>query len=105
VGYFLYSLHADRIEVADLVVEPTCRRHLVGWQMMAKLKGKLGCRRDRLVWRVRESCLDAQMFAKAAGLVVPRGGVERGAFRDTDEDAFRFVFRANLSQLEMEDRA
>lgn len=100
VGYMLYALHRDRVEVADFVVAPECRRLTVGWQMMAKLKGKLNRHRHRLVWRVRETCLDAQLFARACGLVVPKGGVERGAFGDTGEDGYGFVYRANLSQLE-----
>jgi hypothetical protein len=60
--------------------------------MLNKLRGKLGGRRTRLVFRVRERELDGQLFLRACGIRAK--SVMRGFFGDTSEDAIVFVARA-----------
>ncbi len=86
IGYALYILWSDHVEIMDLAVSPRHRRAGVGRQMMVRMVDKLGTRRTRLDWLVRETCLDAQLFAKACGLRAI--GVVPDAFNDGDGFAF-----------------
>ena len=87
VGYMIYELHKDRIELLTFCVSPDIRRHGVGQQMIAKIVGKLAAqRRNRIVLTVRETSLEAQLFFKACGFQASH--VCREFYKDTNEDAY-----------------
>lgn len=92
VGYMLYDLHHDRIDVINFAVAPQHRRQGVGRAMIGKLRGKLSpLRRRRITLHVGESNLGAQLFFRAMGLRAV--GIARGAYDHRfagDEDAYEF---------------
>jgi ribosomal-protein-alanine N-acetyltransferase len=89
LGFAVYRLRPDTLEVIALAVGPYVRRQGVGHAMFAKLHGKLRTHgRDRMVARVRETDDVAVWFWVAMGARAM--GVERGFFSDTREDAYRF---------------
>jgi ribosomal protein S18 acetylase RimI-like enzyme len=95
VGYMVYELFPDRIELLRLAVDPDARRLGVGRQLMRKLAGKLSTRkRNRIGVHVRESLLPAHLFFRDCGFAATR--VVRGHF--DGEDAYRFVFRAEADE-------
>lgn len=65
LGYMVYELHKDKLNILNFAVDPKYKRHTIGTQMINKLKSKLtSYRRTSLTAAVRESNLDAQLFFK-----------------------------------------
>ena len=49
VGFMIYELHRNKIQVLDFATHPELRRHGIGRQMVSKLAGKLSSqRRNRI---------------------------------------------------------
>lgn len=91
LGYCMYELHNTSLEILNLAVCPQHRWQGIGSTMVAKLIDKLSShRRTRVTAKVRESNLPTQLFFKALGFRAAQ--VVRGAFDDTDEDAYLFRF-------------
>lgn len=87
VGFMIYELHKDRLEVLDFATDPEFRRRGVGRQMVEKLVGKLSYhRRTRITLAVRETNLDAQFFFRRRGFLA--ADVLREHYPDTGEDAY-----------------
>jgi ribosomal-protein-alanine N-acetyltransferase len=87
VGFMIYELHKNRLNVLDFAVHPEFRRQAIGRQMVEKLVGKLSShRRTRVVLHVRETNLAAQLFFRVQGFRAIE--VVREHFPDTGEDAF-----------------
>ncbi len=87
VGFMIYELHKNKLQVLDFASHPEFRRLGVGQQMVAKLVGKLSShRRTRIVLHVRETNLDAQFFYRNQGFLALE--VAREHFGDTGEDAY-----------------
>lgn len=87
VGFMIYELHKNKLQVLDFATHPEFRRMGVGRQMLAKLVGKLSShRRTRIALMVRETNLSAQYFYKVQGFRAT--GVVREHFPDTGEDAY-----------------
>ncbi|MEW4569294.1 GNAT family N-acetyltransferase [Tautonia sp. JC769] len=91
LGFMIYTLHKSHLQVSKFAVTPEARRRGVGRQMMAKLVGKLGERRHRILINVplSERC-DGPMFLKAMGFIAT------AVFSDTPEpgiDTLEFVLR------------
>lgn len=92
VGFMVYELEKNKLELMNLAVHPQWRRLGVGGQMVAKLIGKLGShRRNRITVNLRETNTPAQLFFHQQGFLALR--VLRNHFLDSSEDAFRFVYR------------
>jgi ribosomal-protein-alanine N-acetyltransferase len=97
VGFMVYEVERTHYRLLKLAVAPDFRRRGAGRQLVARLVGRLGGRRNRIVADVRETNLGGQLVLKALGLraeAVIRGfyGDGRDAFRfeyDAREDAFR----------------
>lgn len=88
VGYMIYELHKTRLDVLNFAVQPRWHRTGVGRSMVDKLKQKTGVQhRQWITCDVREHNLDAQLFFKAMGFRCTN--TIRGAYEDTDEDAYR----------------
>jgi len=70
VGYMVYSLHKDHLNVIKLVVHPDYRRRGVGTALFEKLKSKLSHhRRTHITFVVHELLLGGQLFLKKMGAV------------------------------------
>jgi ribosomal-protein-alanine N-acetyltransferase len=68
VGYIVYELHRDRIELLNFAVRPRSQRLGVGSAMIEKLKSKLAYeRRNKISLELRERNLDGQLFLRQAG--------------------------------------
>ena len=75
VGYVIYVMNQDNIEITNLGVKKKLRHKGVGTQMVSQLIGKLDLqRRPKLILTVRESNVVAQCF-----------------FRDVAQPGFRVV--------------
>lgn len=93
LGFMVYELHRDRMDVLNFAVDPAHRRKGVGSAMVDKLISKLaGHRRERLVLRVREGNTPAHLFFTAMGFLGVR--VLRNHFEDSGEDAYVMQYRA-----------
>jgi ribosomal-protein-alanine N-acetyltransferase len=96
IGFVVYRLHSDCVEILDLAVDSSWRREGVGTQIIAKIVERLllGVR-VRLVLRVRESNLDGQRFLRSVGFVAIK--VEREHYQaDTGEDGYLFQYTLDL---------
>ena len=69
IGYMIYLLHKEYLEVIKLAVEQESRFLSVGRQMIDKLKNKLSSqRRSKVELTINESNLNAQLFLAKCGL-------------------------------------
>jgi ribosomal-protein-alanine N-acetyltransferase len=101
VGFMIYELNKNRIQVLNLAVDAEFRRRGVGTQMIAKLIGKLSSqRRTRIALEVRETNLAAQLFFRSSGFRAI--SVLRNFYEDTPEDAYlmQYRFRADEAVIE-----
>jgi [ribosomal protein S18]-alanine N-acetyltransferase len=99
VGFMIYELHKNKLQVLDFATHPEFRRLGVGNQMIAKLVGKLSShRRTRIVLHVRETNLTAQLFYRIQGFRAM--DVVREHFADTGEDAYLMNYLLDESILE-----
>lgn len=70
VGYMVYELHKDRIELLNIAVRPRSQRLGVGATLIERLKAKLDPqRRHKIGCELRERNLDGQLFFRQAGFV------------------------------------
>ena len=92
VGFMIYDLAKNRIQVLNFATAAKYRRRGVGSQMAAKLIGKLSAqRRFRITLEVRETNLPAQLFFRASGFRAV--SVLRDYYEDTTEDAYVMQYR------------
>lgn len=88
IGYVVYRLSPDGIELLNLAVHPEHRRRGIGRAIVGKLRDKLHTqRRPRLAVEVEDRNLAGHLFFRACGLraiCVVRG-------RYGESDAYRFV--------------
>lgn len=92
IGFVVYELFADRIQVLNLAVTPEFRRRGVGRLLVEKVIEKMSPhRRNRLVLEVRERNLAAQLFCRDLGFRAV--AVLQGHYDDTPEDAYVFEYR------------
>jgi ribosomal-protein-alanine N-acetyltransferase len=87
VGFMIYELHKNKLNVLDFAVHSEFRRQGIGQQMVEKLVGKLSShRRTRIVLNVRETNLAGQLFFRGQSFKAIE--VLREHYQDTGEDAF-----------------
>jgi ribosomal-protein-alanine N-acetyltransferase len=96
VGYMIYGLHKNRIDLLTLAVHPSFRKQGIGRSMIEKLISKLEYqRRNRITTEVRETNLAAQLFLRQMGFRAT--DIRRNAYDNTPEDAYQMIYRTNLS--------
>lgn len=91
VGYFIYELHKNRIEILTMAVDPKHQRCGIATAMVAKLRSKLSAeRRNRIEYKVSEWNDAGIMFLRDAGFEAVC--VIRDYF-DNGETAYQFRLR------------
>lgn len=91
VGFMIYELHKNRLQILNFAVSPDFRRRGVGRQMVAKLVGKLSShRRIRINLQVRETNLQAQLFFRSQTFRATE--VIREFYDDTGEDCYQMCY-------------
>jgi ribosomal-protein-alanine N-acetyltransferase len=99
IGFMIYELHRNKLQVLDFATHPDFRRMGVGHQMLGKLVGKLSShRRTRIVLHVRETNLNAQLFYRIQGFRAME--VVREHYQDTGEDAYLMHYLLDESVLD-----
>ena len=89
VGFMVYELHKDRLDVLRLAVDSELQGCGIGSALIEKLISKLSIdRRSEIVFHVRESNINGQKFLKRRHFVA---SVEREYF-DDGADAYKFVY-------------
>lgn len=89
VGYMIYELHRNRLEILNLAVHGEHRRSGVGSSMIAKLYGKLSPqRRTRIVAAVCERNEVAHYWLKACGFTAVE--ILRDYYEEITADAYLF---------------
>ncbi len=91
VGFAIYQIHKDRLELLNVAVIPSARRLGVGAALMAKLMFKVGSHnRRRLIVPVRETNLDGLAFFRSCGLRAEK--IVRDAYESTNDDCYELVY-------------
>jgi ribosomal-protein-alanine N-acetyltransferase len=72
VGYVIYMLHKERIEVINMAVHPKYQKQGIGTTILEKIKNKLGNKRNRMTVDIEEYNLIAQLFLKSNGFLATR---------------------------------
>ena len=99
VGFMIYELHKNKLQVLDFATHPEFRRMGVGHQMLQKLVGKLSShRRTRITLHVRETNLSAQLFYRIQGFRAMEVVCEH--YPDTGEDAYLMNYLLDESILD-----
>lgn len=93
VGFMVYELHRNRIQLQNFAVHPRYRRLSVGSQMMASLIYTLSWQhRCRILLEVRETNVGAQCFFRDFGGDKMSGfeviDIIHEFYEDTSEDAY-----------------
>jgi len=92
VGYMIYDLHKNKLEIMNFAVHPARQRRGFGAAMVKKLDGKLSAnRRTKIICNIRETNIDAQLFFSACGFKAV--SILRDHYHDTPEDAYKFEYR------------
>lgn len=87
VGFMIYELHRDKLQILNFAVAKSYRRRTVGKQMVLRLVDRLSQqRRKEICLEVRERNLPAQQFFKSQEFRAV--DVLRGHYEDTAEDAY-----------------
>lgn len=87
VGFMIYELHRDKLQILNFAVGSSYRRRSVGQQMVLRLVDRLSQqRRKEICLEVRERNLPAQQFFKSQEFKAV--DVLRGHYDDTSEDAY-----------------
>jgi [ribosomal protein S18]-alanine N-acetyltransferase len=98
LGFMIYDLYQDRMQLLSLAIPRLYRRHSIGSQLIAKLIEKLSQqRRTTITTEVRETNLPAQLFFKSMGFRAT--GVLRNYYEDTAEDAIAFAYELPSPEL------
>jgi len=99
VGYMLYELEKNRIRLLSLVVRQSARRQAIGRKLIEHLISKLQeNRRTKIVCRVAERNLDAQLFLRS--LQFKAAAILRHYDPVSGDDAYLMRYRVNSGNAE-----
>lgn len=91
IGYMIYDLEKNSLNLLNFAVHPDYRRKGAGKLMVDKLIGKLSDqRRSRLTTTVSEANLEALQFFKANEFIATN--IEKGYYDDSDDDAIKMIY-------------
>lgn len=91
LGYTIYSLSKNKIEVLNLAVKSSSRRRKYGTALLQKLISKLSLsRRQRLIIPVSEHNLGAQLFLKSNDFCATE--ILYNHYESPLMDAYKFVY-------------
>lgn len=92
VGYMIYELGKNKIQLLNMATAAAFRRCGVATQMIAKLIGKLSLqRRNRITFEIRETNLSAQLFFRSAGFRATQ--ILKNYYEQMQEDAYFMQYR------------
>lgn len=92
VGYMIYELGKNKIQLLNLATTDHFRRCGVATQMIAKLTGKLSLqRRNRITFEIRETNLSAQLFFRSMGFRATQ--ILKNYYEEMQEDAYLMQYR------------
>jgi len=94
IGFMVYALEKQRINVLRFAVDPAFRHGGIGTALLARLRGKLGGERRLIRFDVPETRDSMIAFLRASD--VPAIGVIRGA--DGEPDDYRFFEREAIRE-------
>ena len=98
VGFMIYELHRDKLQILNFAVGQTYRRRTIGQQMVMRLVDRLSQqRRKEICLEVRERNLPAQQFFKSQQFKAV--DVLRGHYDDTSEDAYLMRYSLNADEV------
>lgn len=87
LGYTVYDLYKNRIEIENLAVKESARHEGVARAIITKMKAKLSTqRRRKLRALIREDNLDALLAFKALGFQAKQ--IERRPYENDDRDGY-----------------
>ncbi len=90
VGYCLYTIKKNSLEIHSFVVDVACRRHGIGRCMMTELKKRLRPNKLKLVVHIPDHCLIAHQFLRSQGFIVTE--IMKNASVIHGNDAYKFEF-------------
>lgn len=91
LGYVVYRLHRDSVEILRLSVDPEFIGKGIGAQVVGKLKGKLSeNRRTTIHVEMRETNTGGLLFLRNQGFRAV--GMTRGWYDDTGEDMIQMQY-------------
>lgn len=68
VGFMIYEIYEDKIQILNFAVHPDWRRQSIGTQMIKKLTDKLSAKkRKEIILTVKERNLPMQLFLRECG--------------------------------------
>lgn len=95
VGFMIFGIFRNRIELQSIAVHPNFRRMFVGSAMIDKLASRLDPqRRNRIELFVRETNIVALNFFKSLGFLAT--GLVQDKYEETNEDAIVMRYVAKL---------
>ena len=99
IGFMIYELHKNALNILNLAVHHDHRRQLVGYALVHRLIDKLSSeRRRRITTMVRSDNIEARAFFHAMGFrqlrVHPKHYIEHGV----EDDGIEMVFVLSVSK-------
>lgn len=91
VGFMIYELHRNRIQIENFAVAPSVHRTGVGRSMVEKLTVELSERRSSIMVVVRDKNLEGQLFFKSMGFRAV--SVLCDYYEDAPDDGYLFQYR------------
>lgn len=92
VGFMIYELFPQFLNVQNFAVDPLFRRQGIGRQMVDKMVSKLSPqRRRRITLSIRESNLEGQLFFRTMGFSCE--SIVKNYYADSDDDSYVMVRR------------
>jgi ribosomal-protein-alanine N-acetyltransferase len=102
VGFMLYDLQANRVQIDSIAVEKSCRRSGIGSCLLAKIRSKLTQQRSLIRTMVREGNLQALAFFRSNGFVATE--LVRRPFDNSTEDGYLLEFERGTRRLSLTNR-
>jgi ribosomal-protein-alanine N-acetyltransferase len=102
VGFMLYDLQANRVQIDSIAVEKSCRRSGIGSCLLAKIRSKLTQQRSLIRTMVREGNLQALAFFRSSGFVATE--LVRRPFDNSTEDGYLLEFERGTRRLSLTNR-